>query len=188
MRADNAEDQDQLKAQDGILPFASDGRASHGLRKAFEMASAVQGMSLSVLNLSMYALRVEEVCEVLYAIKSSRGEEKDGALVGLTVSILLEEGWFERLVDGVGESGLGIGLKSVEIVGVPVVESPDVKSDVSEAEMQMGKLLIGEEGDVEKLGRCCSELVRFEMSLLKARGVESVLWEKRDGSWTKQEV
>ena len=84
------------KTNEGILPFANDGRAPAATRKRFEeLSQGGQLKSLKVLNLGMWSLRAHEVGEVVYA---AAGGSEPG-LADLTVSILLEEDWVDKLAE-----------------------------------------------------------------------------------------
>lgn len=123
-------------AVDGILPFASDGRATNALRKRFE--SLRTGLTnLRVLNLDMYTLTAHDVIKIVDTCGRagrSRDNEEGAGLADLTVSILLEEGWFGVLVDGLtsGGGGAARNLEGIEVVGVPSLSSEVCKTDVDE--------------------------------------------------------
>ncbi|KAK5938592.1 hypothetical protein PMZ80_008781 [Knufia obscura] len=178
MQAEKPEDQEELKAQDGILPFASDGRASLAIRRKFEALSTRKqgaGTMLKVLNLSMFALRPAEVGEVLYACAAA-GNGDEG-VVGLTVSILLEEKWLETLSKELAHHDAGKALESLELTGVPGDSSTEVAAEDVE------KLLMKSEEGMKSLAKACPKMERFEMTILKSRRIGSVVWEKEGEGW-----
>ena len=177
MQAEKPEDQEELKAQDGMLPMASDGRASLAVRKRFEALSGGKGrgLGLKVLNLSMYALRPGEVGEIAYACAA--GGDSAG-LVGLTASVLLEEKWLESLSKGLAHKDAGKSVESLEIIGVPVAGGEEVADEDAE------KLLMKSKEGMEGLAKSCPGVERVEMSILKSRRIGNVVWEKENGVWT----
>lgn len=180
MQAEKPEDQQDLRARDGILPFASDGRASTALRRKFEALSGykkAEGLALKVLNLSMFAMRPIEIGEIAYACAAVDGS---GGLVGLTASILLENAWLETLAKGLGESNAGGRIESLEVVGVPAEGGEELVAEDAE------KILMKSETKIQELVAVCSRLERFEMTVLKSRRIGSVIWEKVGGKWKMQ--
>lgn len=180
MRAEKPEDQEDLKARDGILPFASDGRASAAVRRKFEALSGykkAEGLALRVLNLSMFAMRPVEIGEIAYACSAIDGS---GGLVGLTASILLEDAWLETLAKGLSDNNAGGTIESLEVVGVPAHGGEELATEDAE------KLLMKSESELQVLLAACSRLERFEMTLLKSRGIGSIVWEKVAGNWNMQ--
>lgn len=181
MQTEKAEDAELVRAQDGILPFASDGRASAALRRKIELMSGHKkggaSLNLKVLNLSMFSLRSVEVGEIVYAVAAGDGS---GGLVGITFSILLETEWFEKLVEGLNHNGAGSALESIEIVGVPVSSGGELNATDVE------KLLISSDEKIEALGRTCQKLERFEMTILKSRAIDTVTWTRDGGRWQLQ--
>lgn len=176
MQAEKPEDQEELKAQDGILPFASDGRASLGIRQKFEALGGGKdgGVGLKVLNLSMYSLRPAEVGEIV-SVCATGGA---GGLAGLTVSTLLEEKWLETLSGELARKDAGKYIESLEIIGVPVAGGDEVVDEDVE------KLLMKSKEGMETLAKSCPNVERFEMSILKSRRIGNVVWEKEKGTWT----
>jgi len=176
MQAEKPEDQEELKAQDGILPFASDGRASLGIRQKFEALGGRKdgGVGLKVLNLSMYSLRPAEVGEIVNVCATGGV----GRLAGLTVSTLLEERWLETLSGELARKDAGKYIESLEIIGVPVTGGDEV------ADEDVEKLLMKSKEGMEKLAKSCPNVERFEMSILKSRRIGNVVWEKENGAWT----
>jgi hypothetical protein len=168
---------DPKKIAEGILPFASDGRASTALRKRFEGLSTGALRSVKVLNLGMYALRPVEVGEVVYSCAGGG----DPGLVDLTVSVLLEDGWVDELVRGLEYKGVGASLEGIEVVGVP---SRAQKGDDSESKLG---LTVVEKTDVEKLAAtACPKLGKFGMSILKVKSAPHLLFMKEEGSWERK--
>jgi len=165
------------KVAEGVLPFATDGRAAVGVRKRFENMSAKGELrSLRVLNLAMWTLRAHEVGEMLYACAGGGNAE----LVDLTVSVLLEDQWWQELLDSCGQKGVAAALEGLEIVGVP-----STAKEEGEGGKQNNSLSQRQE-DIEKLGAACPQLVRLGMSILKANSAGEVIWEKADGAWKRQ--
>ncbi|KAK5072226.1 hypothetical protein LTR64_003992 [Lithohypha guttulata] len=179
MQTEKPEDAEFLQAQDGILPFASDGRASLAVRRKIEQISGHKkegaGLNLKVLNLSMFSLRPVEVGEIAYAVAAGDGS---GGLIGLTVSMLLEKDWFEILLKGLSEKGAGSAIESLEIVGVPI-ESGDGAEDAE-------KLLMKSEEKIKAFNSECSKLERLEMTVLQSRRIGKVIWTKESESWKMQ--
>ncbi|KAH0844116.1 hypothetical protein AYO21_02130 [Fonsecaea monophora] len=161
---------------EGILPFASDGRAPTAARKRFEsLSSGGQLKSLKILNLAMWSLRPVEVGEVAYACA---GGEESG-LVDITVSVLLEEGWASKLAEGLQYKGVASVLEGIEIVGVPdkaKEEGEDWKSGLAVASL----------ADVEKIAAGCPKLGKFGMSILKVKSAPNVIFLKEGGSWVQR--
>lgn len=181
MQTENAEDAELVKAQDGILPYASDGRASVALRRKIELMSGHKkggdALNLKVLNLSLFSLRPVEVGEVVYAVAAGDGS---GGLVSLTVSVLLEDGWLETLLEGLEHKGAGSALESIEIVGVPTSTGGEVTGAKAE------ELLIRDAGKIESLGKICQRLETFEMTILQSRTIANVAWKKENGNWKRK--
>lgn len=178
IQADKEDDQVSSSAPDGIIPFANDGGASHALRKQFEVASGFKsqaGMSLRVLNLSMFVLRSDEIGEIVYAI--ARTDDEERSLASLTISVLLKDNWFQNLCQGLKYARTGSGIQSLEIVGVPARANAHLLEEATE------KLLVRGKDDIEQIGRVCSKLKRFEMSILKSRRIGSAIWEKSGDKW-----
>lgn len=164
------------KPAEGVLPFASDGRAPTAAKKRFENLSADGALSsLRVLNLSMWTLRATEVGELLYA--SAGGSP--GGLVDLTASVLLEDGWFDRLVAGLEHKGVGAALEGVEIVGVPV------KGKEEGEDWQHGAINLVSQEDLKKLDNAAPKLAKLEMNVLKVKSGPNVAFVKDEaGKWT----
>ena len=165
-------------AASGVLPFANDSRASVALKKRFEMMSGGELKELRVLNLSMWTLTAEEVAQVLYGCAKGVEGGDGGGLIDLTISVLMEEGWVQALVEGVGGSGAAKTLEGIEVVGVPA------KAKEEGEDWKSGEGLIDDKSKVEELGKACAKLGRLEMSILKARKAGGVQWlRERGGHW-----
>ncbi|KEF58547.1 uncharacterized protein A1O9_06473 [Exophiala aquamarina CBS 119918] len=160
------------KPAEGVLPFASDGRAPTAVKKRFENLSADDSLSsLRVLNLSMWTLRATDVGNLLYT--SAGGGP--GGLVDLTASILLEEGWFDKLVAGFEHKGVGAALEGLEIVGVPV------KGKEEGEDWQHGAISLVSQDDLKKLETAAPKLAKFEMNVLKVKSGPNVAFLKDEG-------
>lgn len=179
-REDQAEQDQEKKAEpvqetlaQGILPFASDGRAPAALKKRFETLSTGGLVSLRVLNLAMWSLRPAEVGHAVYACAGGGA----AGLVDLTISVLLEEGWVDHLIQGLGHRDVGAALEGIEIVGVP-------DKAQEEAEDWKSGLDLVKRADVERLSTtACPRLGKFGMSLLKVKSAPNVLFMNEDGVW-----
>ncbi|OQV05331.1 hypothetical protein CLAIMM_10091 [Cladophialophora immunda] len=170
------EKKEKQEINEGILPFASDGRAPTAIRKRFEsMSHGGQLKSLKILNLGMYSLRPVEVGEVVYACA---GGEAAG-LVDITVSVLLEEGWAGKLAEGLQHKGVASVLEGIEVIGVPdkaKEEGEDWKSGLTVANL----------ADVEKIAAGCPKLGKFGMSILKVKSAPNVVFMKEGGAWVER--
>lgn len=163
------------KLVEGILPFASDGRAPTALRKRFENQSYEGQMkTLKVLNLGMFSLRPAEVGEVVYACAGGQ----DAGLVDLTVSILLEDDWVDKLAEGLAYKNVAAALEGIELIGVP-----DKAKEAGE-DWKSG-LAVANKAEVERLAAGCPKLGKFGMSILKVKSAPNVVFLKEDGSWTE---
>lgn len=171
------------KQNEGILPFAVNSRASEGLRKRFKGASQGSLGELKMLDLSMFTLRSSDVGDILNSCTGK--EQSDEGMADLTLSILMEEGWLDRLVEALSLTGKSI--EGLEIIGVP--------SDSKEmgAAAQNGKspghqavALLGQQ-DLEALSSVCSSLRRLTMSILRAKRFGRVAWTRiEEGSWEER--
>jgi hypothetical protein len=166
------------KVNEGILPFANDGRAPTATRKRFETLShSGQLQSLNVLNLAMWSLRPIEVGEIIYACAG--GAEQPG-LADLTVSVLLEDGWVGKLEDSLGQHPtVAAGLESIEIIGVPdraTEEGDDWKSGLS----------VVKKDDLDRLAAHMPKLAKFGMSILKVKSAPNCLFYRVDGEGWKE--
>jgi hypothetical protein len=169
------------KLNEGVLPFACDGRAPTATRKRFEALShAGQLKSLKVLNLGMWSLRPAEVGQVVYACAG--GSSRPG-LADLTVSVLLEDGWVEKLAKGLDHGDVAAELESVEIIGVPdrAAAGEEAESD----DWKAGLTVVTRE-DVEKIAAGAPKLAKVGMSILKVKTAPNVLFYKVDGEGWKE--
>ncbi|KAJ9609178.1 hypothetical protein H2200_006950 [Cladophialophora chaetospira] len=174
---DDGKDKPKGKLNEGILPFANDGRAPTAVRKKFESLShGGQLKNLKVLNLGMWSLRPQEVGEIVYA---AAGGAEPG-LADLTVSILLEEGWVQKLAEGLKYKGVATELESIEIVGVPdqaKEEGDDWKAGLSAIKKDEAELMAEGAPKLNKVG----------MSILKVRSAPNVVFYKVDGEgWVER--
>jgi hypothetical protein len=166
------------KIAEGVLPFASDGRAPVAIKKRFETLSGGGLGGLKVLGLGMYTLTPAEVVEVVYACAGG-GES---VLVDLTVSVLLGENWFDTLVKGFQNEGVGKALEGIEVVGVPVAAKEEGE------DWKHGMTLVTKE-ELDKLSVACPKLARFEMSILKVKSGPNVLFVKEGGgAWMEKKI
>ncbi|KAL6240488.1 hypothetical protein RBB50_012600 [Rhinocladiella similis] len=176
--------QKDTKMPEGILPFASDGRAPTAIKKRFENLGASDGAlrSIKVLNLGMFSLRPAEVGEIVYACAGGGGggEQQASGLVDLTVAVLLEDGWADALVRGFGFKEVGKALEGVEIVGVPDMARTEGQG---EGDWRHGDVKLIERSDVEKLERACPKLGKVGMSILKVKSAPNVVYLKEDEGW-----
>jgi hypothetical protein len=170
------------KMPEGVLPFASDGRAPAAMKKRFEKLSTPEGplRSVKVLNLGMFSLRPVEVGEIVYACAGGGGHE--AGLVDLTVAVLLEENWAEDLVKGFGYKEVGGALEGIEIVGVPDRTSKGTEAE-AEADWQQGSIELVKQEDVERLEKACPKLGKVGMSILKVRSAPNVVYLKEEDGW-----
>ncbi|KIW88782.1 uncharacterized protein Z519_10829 [Cladophialophora bantiana CBS 173.52] len=175
-KGEDGKTKEKEKINEGILPFASDGRAPTAVRKRFEsMSYGGQLKSLKILNLGMWSLRPTEVGEVVYACA---GGEQAG-LVDITVSILLEDDWPNKLAEGLQHQGAASVLEGIEVIGVPdkaKEEGEDWKSGLTVAKL----------ADVEKIAAGCPKLGKFGMSILKVKAAPNVVFLKEGGSWVER--
>jgi len=181
----NLDEQGELidnKRPEGILPFQVNSRASLALRKRFEQLSTGKKLAdLKMLNLSMWTLRPEEVGEVLYSCAA----DGNGSLADLCVSVSMEAeqgglklGWWDGLLKSL--TGKSQELESLEIVGVPSDDHKDIETS------KLAEEVFEKTKDTEKLRLACPNLVKFEMSILRARSFGRVDWifDVDSGKWT----
>jgi hypothetical protein len=177
---EDGQDKPLGKLNEGVLPFACDGRAPTATRKRFETLShAGQLKSLKVLNLGMWSLRPAEVGQVVYACAG--GSSRPG-LADLTVSVLLEDGWVEKLAKGLDHGGVAAELESVEIIGVP----DRVAGEEGERDDWKAGLTVVTREDVEKIAAGAPKLAKVGMSILKVKTAPNVLFYKVDGEGWKE--
>ncbi|EXJ64328.1 hypothetical protein A1O7_00664 [Cladophialophora yegresii CBS 114405] len=164
------------KLNEGVLPFACDGRAPSAARKRFETLShGGELKDLKILNLAMWSLRPAEVGHVVYACA---GGARPG-LADLTVSVLLEDGWVEKLASGLDQGGVAAELESLELVGVP--DRAEEEGD----DWKAGLKVVTKE-DVEKIARGAPKLAKAGMSILKVKTAPNVLFYKTEGEGWKE--
>ncbi|KIW44932.1 uncharacterized protein PV06_03366 [Exophiala oligosperma] len=194
-RRDELEEEEQSseenkKMPEGVLPFASDGRAPTAIKKRFENLSAGGGggggdlTSIKVLNLGMFSLRPAEVGEIVYACAGGGGDRQAG-LVDLTVAVLLEDGWTDSLVAGFGHKEVGKTLEGIEIIGVPDNDdkSEEEAAATSQDDQSHHDIKLIEQADIEKLEKACPNLGKVGMSILKVRSAPNVVFLKEDDGW-----
>ena len=169
----------------GILPFANDSRATKALLKHLGSLNGSDLKELKVLNLSVWTLNVNDLKEVLDRISgpssssTSRQEGENPGLLDLTVSLLLTDTWIDSFRDLVRHPALSslTGLEIVGVPGKPIVEGEDWQSG-------MRILDQSEQDTVVKLGEGCPQLMKLEMSILKAKRAGAVLWSREEkGEW-----
>lgn len=188
----------------GILPFASDSRATKALLRRFEGMKKGELGELRVLNVNMWTLTVEDVKELLAAITSAGGEVATG-LIDLTMSVLMTNSWFSELAEVLKVSPATRRLEGLEIVGVPSLRKAEgTASGPGRVDQQIDNIMdTGDEGwgsesggKVKLLSKAevqdafgkgdCEKLARFEMSVLKVRKVGAAKFERKEGggSWS----
>lgn len=173
-----AEDNKEKKGlPEGVLPFASDGRAPTALKKRFENMSTGQLRSLKWLNLGMWSLRPVEVGEIVYACA---GGGKEPELASLNVSVLMEDGWQDLLIKGFEYKGVGGALEALELVGVP---NTTTRGEGGE-DWKQG-IEVTSQQDVEKLAAACPKLARVKMSILQVKSAPNVEYLREGGGWKK---
>jgi hypothetical protein len=163
------------KRPEGILPFPEYGRASSALRKRFEHLSSGKDLAkLRMLNISLWTLRPEEIEHVLYSCSGGGS----GELEDLCVSLLMKRDWWDELLKGLTEKSQA--LEGLEVVGVP---DDDQNEQVS---TKLAEDTFEQTRDVEKLRLACPRLVRFEMTILRAKSFGRVEWrfDTHSGKWS----
>ena len=168
---------------EGILPFAVDSRASEGLRKKFKGVSKGSLGNLKMLDLSLWTLRANEVADVL---NSCTGKTEDGeCMIDITISILMEEGWVERLAEAISLTGKSI--EGIEIVGVPSESTKMSALSRTERGLVRPEFTLLQQNDLEALSSVCLGLRRLTMSVLRARSFGRVEWSRiEEGSWEER--
>lgn len=199
---DNKE-KEKEKVAEGVLPFASDGRAPTAVRKRFETMSTADGQlrSLKVLNLGMWTLRAPEVAEVVYACAGGGGGT---SLVDLTISVLLEDGWADKLAEALQEhksngKDIASALEGIEVIGVPdraagnedegeeVEDENENENENDTAAKATHDLKVISQAEVERIAAACPKLGKFGMSILKVKSAPNVVFMKEQGQqWTRR--
>ena len=184
----------------GVLPFASDSRASAGLSKHLQSLDAAALTNLKVLNLTLWTLTAHDVGEILRRVPSANTT----GLIDLTLSVLMTDGWVDALTQALaGASSAVHQLEGLEIVGVPSMTKPkgtasgptstdeqiDNVMDTGDAEWQSqaaGVALLDQK-QAAAFGEKCPRLAKVAMSILKAKkaGVAVFVREGPDAPWKK---
>jgi hypothetical protein len=163
------------KINEGVLPFASDGRAAAAIRERFGKLGKEGGLvDLRILNLGMWTLQAGEVAAIVNACAGG----KEGTLVDLTVSVLLEREWVDKLVGCLKRDAVA-SLEGIEVVGVP-----DRAQEQDDRWKESGLAVMKVE-DVEKIAAACPKLGKVGMSILKVKNAPNVNFGKVDGAWGK---
>jgi len=171
------------KQNEGILPFAVDSRASEGLRKRFKGVSRGSLGKLKMLDLTLWTLRSNDVAQIL---NSCTGEQdtSDG-IVELTLSVLMEDGWLQKLAEALSLTGKSI--EGIEIIGVP--SHPKEMRAAAQNGKSEGTPTVAllEQPDLEELSAVCPNLSRLTMTILRAKRFGGVAWTKvKEGSWEEK--
>lgn len=166
----------------GVLPYASDSRASKAILERVKSSEEAALAELKVLNLSLWTLSTRDVAEVLKRIKPGEGGT---GLIDLTLSVLMSDGWVQALADAFAAAPEAIkNMEALEIVGVPSIAKPEGSaSGPGKTDEQIDNIM--DKGDVqwasaagvklmgleqaELLGEKCPRLAKVEASILKAR-------------------
>jgi hypothetical protein len=179
-------DSKRKEVASGILPFASDSRATTALKDHIQQSKADDLAGLKVLNLSLWTITIDDLGKILSKIhpaSSAKSPAGENGLVDLTASILLQNDWLTALTSLLSESPSGKTLLGLEIVGVPsapVTEGEDWASTVSSTLLDEAQ-----KDKIQQLGNACEKLVKVEMSILKARKAGRVAWLREEGGeWT----
>lgn len=178
----------------GILPFATDSRATSALKKRFASFKAGELRSVKVLNLGMWTLKVDDLDSILRAIQPPEGKEATG-LIDLTVSLLMTKDYLPALAKILSASPATKRLESLEIIGVPSVsKASGTASGPTKVDQQLDNIMDkgdeawgGEDVKLLKLEDVAeafagSGLSRLEMSVLRAAKVGTTKFERQDGS------
>lgn len=155
------------KAVEGILPFASDSRATTTLRKRFDGMKSGELRDIKVLDLSMWTLTAKDAGEIVRACH--------GGLVDLTIAVLMQDGWWPALVSALKTTTAE--LEGIEIVGVP--------AGGETATPELSSMFFRQQEDIEDLNKSCPKLSRFEMSILRAKSLGRSVWihDVASGRW-----
>lgn len=176
----NTNGREAKKQNEGVRPFAVSSRASEGLRKRFKGAKRGSLGKLKMLDLSLWTLRSSDVADILNSCIGKA--ESDEGMADLTLSILMEEAWLERLAEALSLTGQMI--EGLEIVGVPS-EPEDIRGAVQDGQGP-GPKLMGQK-DLETLSAVCSGLRRLSMSILRAKSFGRIAWARlEEGSWEER--
>ena len=163
------------KRPEGILPFQEYGRASTALRKRFEELGSEKKLTrLRMLNTSLWTLRPVEIGPILSACAGGG----TGKIEDLCVSVLLKSDWWDEFLKSL--TGVCAELEGLEVVGVP---DDDQKLEVS---AKLAEDVFEKTKDLERLRLACPKLVRFEMTILRARSFGRVGWkfDAHSGIWS----
>jgi hypothetical protein len=163
------------KRSEGISPFPEYGRAAAALRKRFEQLSAGKDLAkLRMLNTSLWTLRPQEIGHMLYSCSGG----SSGALEDLCVSVLLKQDWWDELLESLTDRSQS--LEGLELVGVPDDDQQE------QANTKLAEDVFEKTKDLEKLRQACPKLVRFEMTILRAKSFGRVGWkfDSNSGQWT----
>ena len=168
---------------EGILPFAVDSRASEGLRKRFKGVSKGSLGRLKMLDVSLWTLRASDIADILNSC-TGRTENGEG-MVDMTISILMEEGWVDRLAEALSLTGKSI--EGIEIIGVPT-ESTEISAvNPSGKSSVYQEFTLLQQKDLEALSSVCLGLRRLAMSVLRAKSFGRVEWIRiEEGSWEER--
>jgi hypothetical protein len=195
--AEDENDGSKTSAAGGILPFASDSRATAALKKRFASFKRAELATLKVLNLGMWTLTVEDIKNILLAISPAQGKAELG-LIDLTISVLLTQDWLSELSKVLGESPATKTLEGLEIIGVPSLSKPSGSATGSaKVDQQIDNIMdTGDEAwgveqggakmpsqeDAAKLGSQVNGLTRIDMSVLKASKAGLVRFQRANAS------
>jgi hypothetical protein len=171
----------------GILPFASDSRATSALKTHFSSLKAGDLADLKVLNLSMWTLTTSDLKHIfdklsttttITATSVTEGEQDQG-IIAITLSLLLTDTWLSDLLSVFSSSPSPFShLVSLEIIGVPA--HPKTKGE--DWRTGEGLLLESHRNQIQQLGETCPKLEKVEMSILKARKAGRVVWVRGEGA------
>ena len=120
---DSTGQNDSLAA--GILPYASDSRATSALKRRFAALKGGQLASLKVLNLNMWTLTLADLKDILASLEPAEANSQSTAtgLIDLTIALLLAPNWLTDLASLLATSpATNNTLHSIEIVGVPLLD------------------------------------------------------------------
>ena len=194
----------------GVLPYASDSRATRATVERFAAVleqdrTALRG--LKVLNLALWTLTVQDVKEILGRIRpEAESSSTATGLIDLTLSVLMADNWVQGLADAFGGPNAAAvkNLEGIEIVGVPSIAKPsgtasgppktdeqiDNIMDKGDAAWSSAGVRLLNVDEAKRLGEACPRLAKVEMSILKARkaGVATFTREGPGEGWKKADV